>query len=293
MKTILNAIVILVAATVLTNCGPKSKPTPKVISNTKTTSSSIINGTPVLETDVLAKSVVGMMMNYEYNPGNKFWIQGCTGSVLNNKFILTAAHCVRNMVASDLAINFSLKSVLFEKQFDPKTRIVDIEKQFVIRKVKSLMTHPKYDGSGNNDLALLLLDGEVPAGAIPVQLLPDTMIDLVQDKTSLDQQKVDIVLMGFGLISEDPQTDTEVLRYTTVPGIFDTHFVVTDQTHGSGGCNGDSGGPAFYTANGITYQVGVTHGPHGASTTCHEQGEWVNPALNKAFLQSAQVELLK
>lgn len=291
MKNILKAIVVLVSATVLTNCGPKSKPTPKSV--TKIQSSLIINGTPVLETDALAKSVVGMMMNYQYSPGNKFWIQACTGSVLNNKFILTAAHCVAHMTASDLAINFSLKSVLFEKQFDPKTRIVDIEKNFTIRKVKALMTHPKYDGSGNNDLALLLLDGEVPTGAVPVQLLPDSMIDLANNQTAFDQQKIDVVLMGFGLISENPQTDTEVLRTTTVPAIFDKHFVVTDQTNGTGGCNGDSGGPAFYTLSGVTYQVGVTHGPHAGSTTCHEQGEWVNPALNKAFLESAQIELLK
>jgi secreted trypsin-like serine protease len=267
-----------------------------VSKNTKTVTTTstykIINGIPVTADQILSKSVVGLMKNFEYGADNKFWLQSCTASVLNQKFILTAAHCVNNAVASDLAINFSLNTVLLAKQFDPKTRITDIENTFVIRKVKSYIQHPLYDGSGNHDLALILLETEVPSDAIPVQILPDQFVDLAANKTTFDQKNIDVLLMGFGLINEYSRKETDILRSTTVPAIFDQQFIVTDQTKGSGGCNGDSGGPAFYTFENITYQVGVTHGPHANSQSCHEQGEWVNPALNKDFLVEGQKKLL-
>ena len=111
-------------------------------------------------------------------------------------------------------------------------------------------------------------------------------------KTTLKKNGT-VTLVGFGLISESPQTGTEVLRMTTLPARFENQFVVTDQTHGTGGCNGDSGGPAFYDVNGKTYQVGVTHGPHGSSTTCAQEGEWMNPALEKEFIADAQKKMLE
>ncbi len=288
MKHIFNLITLVVISVFLINCKPKQ--TTNTVEIKK--SSAIINGTPVTADQVLSKSVVGLLMNYEFSAGNKFWMQGCTGSVLNQKFILTAAHCVNGSPAADLAIHFSLNSFSFEKQLDPKTRITDLEKFFTVRKVKSYLQHPLYDGSGKHDLALILLESDVPADAVPVQILPDQFIDLVNNQTTFEKQNVDVVLMGFGLISESPRTETDVLRMTTVPATFENQFIVTDQTKGSGGCNGDSGGPAFFTFENITYQVGVTHGPHAGSTTCHEQGEWVNPALNKDFLAEAQTKLL-
>ena len=94
------------------------------------------------------------------------------------------------------------------------------------------------------------------------------------------------------MVSERPATQPDFLLRTTVPATFESQFVVTDQTQGSGGCNGDSGGPAFLDLDGTTYQVGVTHGPRAGSVTCHEQGEWMNPALDKEFLEQAQKDLL-
>ena len=289
MKIMSKALSVVFLLTIIVNCTPNSLKR----SFQKLSPSKIINGTPVPEENGLSKSVVGLLMNYEFGDGQKIWIQGCTGSVLNKNFILTAAHCVNHMAPTDLAINFTKTSLVFEKQFNPATRITDIEKVFVIRKVKSYIQHAKYDDSGNFDLALIRLEDEIPADAVPVQFLPDQLVNLAENKTSFDLQNVNVILMGFGLVSESPQTDTEVLRETIVPAQFINHLVVTDQTKGTGGCNGDSGGPAFYTFENVTYQVGVTHGPHGQSTTCHEQGEWVNPGLNKDFLTSGQAELLQ
>ncbi len=250
----------------------------------------IINGEPVLKTNPLASSVVGLLVKFtsQLNPGQPgIWIQSCTGSVLNSRMILTAAHCVDEKAASSIAINFSLNTVTFDQQRNPSTRITDIEKHFVVRKVKSYIVHPAYDGSGENDLAVIALTEDAPATATPVTLLPSKYLDLTKKQTTFEGESKPVTLMGFGLVNEHTQQDTDVLRQTTVQARFENNLVITDQTKGSGGCNGDSGGPAFLKLDGKTYQVGVTHGPHPGSTTCAEEGEWVNPALDPNFLNSA------
>lgn len=50
--------------------------------------SNIINGTPVLETDVLSKSTAGLLVNYPYDGNEKVWFQGCSASILAARFIL-------------------------------------------------------------------------------------------------------------------------------------------------------------------------------------------------------------
>lgn len=256
---------------------------------TNAQNSLIINGIPVTDENVLAKSVVGLLMKYDEDMSGIIWTQGCTGSVLNSKFILTAAHCVEGSSANELLVHFSLKTVTFKGQQDPATRI-DVEKTLVTRKVKAFKTHPEYSGTGSYDLALLMLVDEAPVNAVPVQLLPAQYFNADTGLTTFEGTTLPILLMGFGLVSETP-TYTDVLRETTVPSKFVDRFVVTDQTKGSGGCNGDSGGPAFLTIDKVVYQVGVTHGPRAGSTTCHEEGEWYNPAFSKGFLKKAQAEM--
>ncbi len=252
----------------------------------------IINGTPVSFQHPLASSVVGLFAKAD-DPSGAIWFSQCTGTVLNSKYILTAAHCVKDSLASDMAINFSINSIDNDIQQDPTTRLSEVAvfKKYVLRKAKGYKIHPAYDGSGLHDLALISLSGKMPKTARPVKLLPDSLLIMSENKTTFEGQTLPVTLMGFGMISEDPAKDTDVLRITTVSARFENNLVVTDQTKGSGGCHGDSGGPAFLDYLGVTYQVGVTHGPHEGSTNCHEEGEWVNPALDKAFLKQAMAEL--
>ncbi len=256
---------------------------------TNTQQTAIINGIPVTAENALAKSVVGLMAKYDEDTPGAIWIQNCTGSILNSKFILTAAHCVEGSSASELLVHFSLKTVTFEGQQNPVTR-VDVEKTMVTRKVKAFKTHPDYTGTGSYDLALLMLVDEAPADVVFVQLLPAQFYNVDAGLTTFEGTTWPILLMGFGLVSEAP-TYTDVLRETTVPAKFADHFVVTNQTKGSGGCSGDSGGPAFLTIDKVVYQVGVTHGPRAGSTTCHEEGEWYNPVFDKGFLKKAQSDM--
>ncbi|MFZ3229711.1 MAG: trypsin-like serine protease [Pseudobdellovibrio sp.] len=263
-------------------------------STIKSSYTEILNGDPVTSGHPLASSVVSLFSRYS-NPGYDIdgaWLPSCTGSVLSSKLILTAAHCVQDMSPKDMAVSFSLDTVTMDQQMDPAKRVIDIESRFIIRKVKGIEIHPLYNGEGIHDLALIALADTAPETAIPVVLLPAEFLVKESNQTVFEGETKIVTLMGFGKIKEDPDTSTEVLRVTKVSGQFLKNLVVTDQTHGTGGCNGDSGGPAFLHLNGVNYQVGVTHGPHGQSQTCHEQGEWVNPGLDKDFLDEAVKKLI-
>lgn len=251
----------------------------------------IINGEPAVN-HVMAPSVVGLFMKVTDYGLAGVWLQWCSGSVISKRLILTAAHCVYGRDPQNMQINFSGRTVLSETQFDVSTRVTDVSEKFGAVQVKEFIMHPEYDGYGNHDLALISLATDAPASAVPVVLLPDQYVNKAANETTFQGQTRDVLLLGYGLISESPQTETDVLRSTVVSAQFLKELVVTDQTKGSGGCNGDSGGPAFTDIGGHYYQVGVTHGPHGDSTTCHETGEWVNPALHADFLSDAAKKLI-
>ncbi|KAJ8937782.1 hypothetical protein NQ318_012262 [Aromia moschata] len=123
----------------------------------------------------------------------------CGASLINNKYILTAAHCVNG---------FSREK--FSAVFLDHDRSTPYETQTIMRKIKNIYRHSSYGSSGiyNNDIALMQLDQEIPlTGMIRPVCLPPTGKSFTNFKG---------IAVGWGATKEHGQVSNK-LQEVTVP----------------------------------------------------------------------------
>lgn len=252
--------------------------------------SGIINGQLVTGSESYATSIVGI---YDLQVGAI-----CTGSLYSNNTIITAAHCVGpNPEKMFLVFAPNMMDVL-------QSQDINVIRQHV-RKVVSAKVNPGWNPSGNSqkpdtwsDIAVLKFAGTVPAGFAPATLLSD-VADLAPNTP--------VTLAGYGVnemkltevdVANTPDIETQVatgkvactrdrktcvkmessgsgiLRSTqvTVSKLL-SNEVVVDQSHGTGACSGDSGGPAYVLKNGKYYLFGVTS---RGNVGCDSDGIYTN-----------------
>jgi secreted trypsin-like serine protease len=287
MKNVLQLTVLACVFVSVLGCS-KKKTSPESFVPTNQ-SSSIINGEIVLSDNILGHSTVGLLLKIKGT-----WFQACTGSIIAPNMIMTAAHCLSyvNVNRDNIEINFSLNTVANEIQADPDAdHIEDVSSVFNTIGVVDIVTHEKYISGVDYDIAIIRLKKDIPTTHRVAEFLPLSFVDDSTQKLTIDGQTKDVTLLGFGLINENPGESSSVLRITTVPARFEGSTLVTDQTHGTGACNGDSGGPAFVQIDQKDYLVGVTHGPYLDYVTCHEYGVYLNPNLFLGFIEDATKKL--
>lgn len=220
----------------------------------------IVGGEDVQAEDPIA-SMTGLLVNIET-------MAICTVSILNQDWLVTAAHCVENSKPEKLLVVFS-RTV-------PTTQE---EANRTVRPVLGYIAHPQYAekmdqitqlfvkaaAEGRNvtfkeidnvkdwaDIALIQIYGGLPSTHRPASLL-------LENRLQNGQQ---VTLAGYGTTEGGENAGGEgVLRKVHVSvaqRTWGTTEVLMDQSNGKGACHGDSGGPAYLTIHGELKLFGVT-----------------------------------
>ena len=208
-----------------------------------------------------------------------FYAQFCSGVLIDQSWVLTAAHCVQGMSATKIQV--AVGAYDLTKFTGSRTP------------VKSIRIHPQFSSTSlYNDIALVELG--VPSAIQPIALFSGESVD----KTPPSLLGKLVTVLGWGLA--DSSTSwyyPEILRQVSLPVVADstcdaiyTYPISPAQFcagyyEGKDACEGDSGGPAVVQVDGAWVHAGIV----SAGVSCQEYFGW----YGKYTRTSAQLSFIR
>lgn len=248
----------------------------------------IVNGTPVETADPIASSTVDL---YYVAPNGTKIMNFCSGTVIGEDTILSAAHC---FVDASVALKITVDELAARTRVGFGTDIVtkqdDSRISFIA--VHHVTVNPDYkmdnldnaeNGEALYDMSVLHLAAALPAGVKVVPMLADAAQIQVGTK---------LTLAGFGVVRGGffptpakrlMKTDVTIENAALNPTQFRYQSI-----DGKSACSGDSGGPAFLIgADGGLTVAGVTSWGDG---NCEKFGVYTSVPSMLAWIQAAQLQ---
>ena len=263
MLKIINVIVIIIT---VVSCG---KNLDQSRSNNLLTAN-IIDGVLISKANTFSKHTVGL-----YNIKHD---SVCTGVIIEENLILTAAHCVSETPAEKVEIIFGNK-------------ILDSE----ITKFKALklIVHENYNlALIINDVALVRLPKAVPAGFSPIDIESSRQLNLTKgDKVTA----IGYGVTGTGFFSIGSRGTLHMGKISIENYGVQNALVAIDQSIGSAICFGDSGGPTFTEIEGRVVLVGISSFVNSVKLKkkyiCSDKAFLSNPNFFYSWIQESKLKI--
>ena len=199
----------------------------------------------------------------------------CGGSYIGGKWVVTAAHCVKDLSSNSIVVNLGGHNL----ETDQKN----------VFSVNDIAIHRQYNNqSYDNDIAVIELSS-VPSGIKPVLLADDTILSL-----AIEQQS-NVTVIGRGLKSKRAAREIPTYEYPD-PRLYQVNLTLTNNqtcnqlmidylnnevdginepdsdkeiitksmlcagnlAGSASSCQGDSGGPLIFTKDDEHYLIGLT-----------------------------------